>query len=235
MQTRIRVVLCALALVMMGCTDMAVQQEPARRAQFETSIEAYRAEHSGRPGNILDALSKKQIIHGMNLHEVRLVLDAQSIVGQQTERLWCEKKPVSECAANCANCRGLIVTRWGSVIYLKGKGANPVVFDLRHTENDRPQLGAFLAADTFLTYEIARAIEAGQIISGMTLDHIRQALPRHDLGETYQCKNIVVPACAKECIHCAIDFIWQGNAVSLVKKVNDPAPRVIRIAPIPAR
>ena len=232
MKSQYRWAMCVLMLIASGCTNMAEKQEPERRAQFETSIDAYRAEHAGRPGNILDALSNKQIVRGMNLDEVRLVLDAQSIVGRQTERLWCEKKPVGECPQNCANCTGLIVSRWGSVIYFKGKGATPMVFDIRHTEKDRPQLGAFLASDRFLSYEISRAIEAGQIITGMTLDQIRQALPGHDLGETYQCKNIVVAACTKECANCIIDFVWQGNTVLLIKKANDPLPRVTRIAPM---
>lgn len=235
MQTRYRWMLYAAAIVITGCTDTQVQQEPIRRAQFETSIEAYRAEHSGRPGSVLDALTKKQIVVDMNLEEVRLVLDAQGIIGKQTERLWCEKKPVSECPSNCANCRGLVVARWGSVIYLKGKGANPVVFDLRHTENDRPQLGAFLASDVFLSYEIARAIEAGHIITGMTLEQIRQTLPGHTLDETYKCNNVPAATCTTNCATCAIDFVWQGNAVLLEQKANDSLPRVSRIAPISSR
>ncbi len=224
-----------MLLVMVGCTDMVAQQEPARRAQFESSIDAYRVEHSGRPGDVLEALSKKQIVRDMNLDEVRLVLDAQTITGRQTERLWCDKKPVVQCAADCATCRGLIVARWGSVIYLKGKGANPVVFEIRHTENDRPQLGAFLATDTFLTYEIARAIEANQVITGMTLAQVRQTLPGHDLGETYQCNNVAVATCAADCTRCTIDFVWQGNAASLESKAHNTTPRVVRIAPIPSR
>jgi len=233
MHTRICWAMCALTLV--GCTDMAEQQEPARRAQFESSIDAYHAEHAGRPGYVLDALSKKQIVNDMNLDEVRLVLDAQGIVGQQTERLWCEKKSVTQCASNCANCRGLIVARWGSVIYVKGKGANPVVFDIRHTDNDRPGLGAFLAEDMFLSYEIARAIEAGQVVTGMTLEQIRQTLPGHELDETYKCNNKVAAACTTECVSCVIDFVWQGNAVSLERKGNDTTPRVTRIAPFAGR
>jgi hypothetical protein len=227
--------LCALALVAAGCTDLAEQQEPARRAQFESSIEAYRIEHSGRPGYVLEALNRKQIVNDMNLDEARLVLDAQGIVGQQTERLWCDKKPVAQCTADCANCRGLIVARWGSVVYIKGKGANPVVFDIRHTDNDRPGLGAFLAEDKFLSYEIARAIEAGQVITGMTLEQIRQTLPGHELGETYTCNNKVAPACTTECASCVVDFVWQGNAVSLESKANDTTPRVTRIAPFQGR
>lgn len=218
-------------LLMSGCTDRVVQQEPARRAHFESSLDTYRAEHSGRPGHILDALSQKQIIRDMNLDEVRLVLDAQGIIGQQTERLWCEKKPVSECPADCENCRGLIVARWGSVIYIKGRGASPLVFDIRHSDNDRPQLGAFLAADAFLSYEIARVIEAGQIITGMTLAQIKQALPGVDLAESYTCEKKVVAACEVSCVNCAINFVWQGNNVLLESKVNDATPRVTRIAP----
>jgi len=232
MQTRFRLAIAALTLIATSCADMSAEQEPTRRAQFETSIEAYRAEHSGRPGYILDAMNKKQIVRDMNLDEVRLVLDAQAIVGQQIERLWCEKKPVGTCAADCANCRGLIVARWGSVIYLKGKGTSPLVFDIRHTENDRPQLGAFLAADPFLSYEIARAIEAGQVIVGMTLEQIRQTLPGHELGETYKCNNTVAATCASDCAKCSIDFVWQGNAVSLESKLSDATPRVIRVSPL---
>ena len=226
----------AAAVVMLGCTDRVIQQqEPERRVQFETSIEAYRANHPGRPGAVMDALSKKQIVQDMNLSEVRLVLDAQGITGQQTERLWCENKAVHECPQDCTNCRGLVVTRWGSVIYLKGKGAEPLVFDLRHTENDRPRLGAFLAADAFLSYEIARAIEANQIITGMTLDQISQALPGYDLGETYKCDNEAATTCASRCANCIIDFVWQGNAVTLERKEKDSPARVTRIAPISSR
>jgi hypothetical protein len=232
MQSHYRWALCLLVWMVSACTDMAVQQEPARRAQFESSIDAYRAEHAGRPGHILDAMSKKQIVRDMNLDEVRLVLDSQAIVGQQTERLWCEKITVGTCAADCTNCRGLIVARWGSVIYFKGKGASPVVFDIRHTENDRPQLGAFLASDTFLTYEIARGIEVGQVVIGMTLAQIRQTLPSHDLGETYKCNSKAVEVCKTDCTNCVIDFVWQGNAVTLESKVGDTTPRVMRIAPI---
>lgn len=232
MQTRYRWVMWAASVMLIGCTNMAEKQEPERRAQFESSIDAYRSEHSGRPGFVLDALTKKQIIPDMNLDEVRLSLDAQGIIGKQTERLWCEKKPVSECPANCANCRGLIVTRWGSVIYLKGQGSNPLVFELRHTENDRPQLGAFLAGDAFLSYESARAIEAGQVIVGMTLDQVIQTLPGHVLGETYKCNNIGAAACVADCARCEINFVWQGQAVVLERKEKDPTPRVTRITPL---
>ena len=232
MQIPYRWMMYVAVAAVIGCTNMAVKQEPARRAQFESSIKAYRAEHSGRPGFVLDALTKKQIVRDMNLDEVRLVLDAQGIIGKQTERLWCEKKPVSECPADCANCRGLVVARWGSVIYIKGKGNNPLVFDLRHTENDRPQLGAFLAADRFLSYEIARAIEADQVIVGMTLEQIRQTLPGHVLGETYKCNNVAAATCSVNCASCEIDFVWQGQAVLLERKKNEPTPRVTRISPI---
>ncbi|MBI3777029.1 MAG: hypothetical protein HY273_16030 [Gammaproteobacteria bacterium] len=171
----------------------------------------------------------------MNLEEVRLVLDALAIVGQQTERLWCEKKPVSECTADCSNCRGLIVARWGSVIYVKGKGANPLVFDIRHTDNDRPQLGAFLAADASLSYEIARAIEAGQVIVGMTLEQIKQTLPGHDLGETIKCANKIVTTCDLECASCEINFVWQGNIVFFESKPGNAVSRVTHISPILSR
>lgn len=235
MQINFRWLVCTLIAMLAACTDMVAQQEPARRVQFENSIDAYRAEHAGRPGYVLDALIKKQIVRDMNLEEVRLVLDALAITGQQTERLWCEKKPVSECAADCSNCRGLIVARWGSVIYFKGKGANPFVFDIRHTDNDRPQLGAFLAADASLTYEIARAIEAGQVVVGMTLEQIKQTLPGHDLGETTKCANKNVSTCNFLCTSCAIDFVWQGNTVLLESKPGDTTPRVTRISPISSR
>ncbi len=235
MRTRYRLTLCAVALLVSGCTDMAAQQEPVRRVQFENSIDAYRAEHPGRPGYVLDAMTKKKIVRDMNLDEVRLVLDAQSIAGRQTERLWCEIKPVGVCPVDCPNCRGLIVARWGSVIYIKGKGNNPVVFEIRPTENDRPQLGSFLASDAFLSYEIARAIEVGQVITGMTLEQIRHTLPGYVLGESYRCNNVAAAACAANCASCSVDFIWQGNAVSLEKKPADLTPRVTRIAPISSR
>ncbi len=236
MEIKYRWLSYAAAVAMLGCTGQAVQQqEPERRVQFETSIAAYRAEHPGRPGTVMDALTKKQIVQDMTLSEVRLVLDAQGITGKQTERLWCEKKAVSECPQDCTNCRGLVITRWGSVIYLKGKGAEPLVFDLRHTENDRPRLGAFLAADAFLSYEIARAIEANQIIAGMTLNQISQALPEYVLDAAYKCDGEAATACTSRCANCVIDFVWQGNAVTLERKEKNSPPRVTRIVPISSR
>lgn len=225
-----RYLLC-VAVGLAGCGSMEPMPENAEPDVYDTSIDAYRTDNAARPAPVQEALSNKQIVRGMNLDEARLVLESQPSEGYQTERLWCEQQELVQCPENCANCRGLIVARWGSVIYLKGKGDNPLVVDVRHTQTDRANLGAFLAKDRYLTYEMARAIQAGQIVPGMTLDEIRLALPGHALDETYQCGKVTGPECAAACPNCTISFQLQGNSITLDNKRDPGVLRVVRIAP----
>lgn len=219
-----------LALALTGCAGMDPFPEDAEPDVYDTSIDAYRVDNAARPANIQEALSNKQIIRGMNLDEVRLVLESTPGEGQQTERLWCAAQAVVECPEKCTNCRGLIVARWGSVIYLKGKGTGPLVVDVRHTQTDRANLGAFMARDPHLTYEMARAIQAGQIVPGMTLDEVRLALPGHALDESYQCGKKTGPECAAACPNCTVVFLLQGNTITLDNKREPGVLRVARIA-----
>jgi hypothetical protein len=222
---------CVLAL--QGCTG-AEERETERRVVYETNLDAYAADHSRRPAHIVEAIRNKQIVRDMSLEEVRLVLGAIAGEGEETERLWCDANAaqVTECPAQCGSCRGLIVSRWGAVIYLKGKGSNPLVVDIRMTQHDRPNLGYFIAADPYLTYEISRAIHAGQIIPGMTLDHVKQILSGHQLEALYLCGQQPVPACTPECAQCSMVFHLQGTAIYLDNKIDHAIMRVTRIEPV---
>lgn len=222
---------CAMALY--GCAGTE-EQEAERRVVYESNLDAYVADHAGRPARIIEAIRNKQIVREMTLEEVRLVLGAIAGEGDETERLWCDADAaqVTQCPAQCGSCRGLIVSRWGAVIYLKGKGSNPQVIDVRMTQHDRPNLGYFIAGDPHLTYEISRAIHAGQIIPGMTLDHVKQTLPGHELDALYLCGQQPVQQCAPECAQCSMVFHLQGTAVYLDNKNDSAVMRVTRIEPV---
>lgn len=222
-------IVLGLAVALTGCEVMVSLPENAEPDVYDTSIEAYRVDNAARPARVQEAMTNKQIVRGMNLDEVRLVLESQPSEGHQTERLWCEQQAVVQCPENCGNCRGLIVARWGSVIYLKGKNPNPLVVDVRHTQSDRANLGAFLATDPYLTYEMSRAIQAGQIVQGMTLDELRLALPGHALEETYQCGKKTGPACAAACPNCTLSFQLQGTTITLDNKRDPSVLRVSRV------
>lgn len=223
----------AIILTACGTTEEQPAAPPPPTPQ-ESNLDAYIADHPERPQHVRDAIAAKRIVRDMLLQEVRLVLESLSTEGTQTERLWCDAnpKPVVECPANCGNCRGLIVTRWSATIYLKGKGINPLVVDVRMTQAERPNLGYYLANDPHMTYELARAIQAGQVVVGMTVDQARFALGGYPLEETYTCGKKEVPFCDSACKDCTIKFRVQGNVITLDNKSDSTLPRVTRIDPI---
>lgn len=230
---------CARALAVFllgasGCAEMPERQPSRQQIQYESNLEAYVAENPSRPANVLRAIEAKQIVRDMTLDEVRLVIEAQSMEGAHVERLWCDANPsqVAQCPADCGSCRGVIISRWGAIIHLKGKGSNPTVVDLRMTQSNRPNLGYFLANDVHLTYELARAIQAQQVVVGMTLDQVRQTLSGYDLEERYMCGTKTVETCDSGCASCTIVFHVQGTAVYLSNTAGKSVMRVTRIDPI---
>ncbi len=229
--------LCAVVFVaslIAGCSGMEEEQPTQQEIQYSSNLEAYIAGHPNRPQEILRAIDAKRIIRGMTLDEVRLVMEAQSMEGSHVERLWCDAKAaqVQQCPADCESCRGVVISRWGAIIHLKGKGSNPQVVDIRMTESSRPNLGYFLATDPYLTYELARAIQAQQLVVGMTLDQVRQALAGYELGERYLCSGKKAAACGPECARCAMIFEVQGTSVTLDNSADHSVMRVISVEPI---
>jgi hypothetical protein len=222
------------AIGLTGCAETSEEQPTRQEIQYASNLDAYVAAHPNRPQNILRAIEAKQIVRDMTLDEVRLVMEAQSMEGSHVERLWCDANSaqVAQCPADCASCRGVIVSRWGAIIHVKGKGSNPVVVDIRMTQSNRPNLGYFLATDPYLTYELARAIQAQQVVMGMTLDQVRQALAGYPLDERYFCGGKPAETCGPECARCAMTFEVQGTSVTLDNNADHSVMRVTRVAPL---
>jgi hypothetical protein len=224
----------ALLAGLAGCSATTEEVPTQQEVQYASNLDAYVAGHPNRPQSILRAIEAKQIVKDMTLDEVRLVMEAQAMEGSHVERLWCDAKAaqVAQCPSDCGNCRGVIISRWGAIIHMKGKGANPVVVDIRMTQSNRPDLGYFLANDPYLTYELARAIQAQQVVVGMTLDQVRQALAGYPLEERYFCSGQPAASCGPECARCALSFEVQGTRVTLDNGADRSLLRVVRVEPI---